>query len=318
MNVFDFTSPLPEEARQAVVAIGNFDAVHSGHRSLLSKAKAIALEKKGPLAVLTFEPHPRRLFRPDDAPFRITPLSVKLDVLASCGVDIVYVLPFDWSVAKKSAQDFIDTILKAQLNPVCVVVGHDFHFGHNRSGTITLLKENNVDVVSATLLADEQHGTISATRVRGLIQSGHMREANQLLGWDWEMRGVVEKGDQRGRLLGYPTANIPLGETIHPAYGVYATMVQIEGETQWRMAATNIGIRPMFEVKTALIEAHIMDYAGDLYGKILRVRPVKKIRDEMKFGSLESLIEQIEKDCQESRTILTAKASCESSGYDTL
>ncbi len=318
MKIFDFTSPLPKDAQQAVVAIGNFDAVHSGHRSLLLQTKTMAVEKECPVAVLTFEPHPRRLFRPDDAPFRITPLSVKLDVLASCGVDIVYVLPFDWHVAAQTAQEFIDMVLKSQLNPVSLVVGNDFHFGHNRSGTIELLKENNLAVFSAPLLADAQHGTISATRIRGLIQSGHISEANQLLGWDWEMRGTVEKGDQRGRLLGYPTANIPLGETIHPAYGVYATMVQIEGETQWRMAATNIGIRPMFEVKTALIEAHLMNYAGDLYGKILRVRPVKKMRDEMKFNNLDSLVEQIEEDCQESRSILIAKTNCESSEYDIL
>lgn len=318
MKIFDFTSPLPKDAQQAVVPIGNFDAVHSGHRSLLSQAKILALQKKCPVAVLTFEPHPRRLFRSDDAPFRITPISVKLDVLASCGVDIVYVLPFDWHVAAQTAQEFIDMVLKSQLNPVSLVVGNDFHFGHNRSGTIELLKENNLDVFSAPLLADAQHGTISATRIRGLIQSGHISEANQLLGWDWEMRGTVEKGDQRGRLLGYPTANIPLGETIHPAYGVYATMVQIEGETQWRMAATNIGIRPMFEVKTALIEAHLMNYAGDLYGKILRVRPVKKMRDEMKFNNLDSLVEQIEEDCQESCSILIAKTNCESSEYDIL
>ena len=155
---------------------------------------------------------------------------------------------------------------------------------------------------------DGHHGVVSATRIRGLIQGGHIAEANQLLGWPWEIRGIVQKGDQRGRELGYPTANVPLGETIHPSYGVYATWVQIEGEAQWHKAATNIGVRPMFEVSTALVEAHLLDYTGDLYGKNLRIQPIRKIRDEMKFSDLGGLVKKIEQDCEAVRILLD---SCE-------
>lgn len=304
MDVYHTLNELPEDARKAVAAIGNFDAVHRGHQDLIAQAKREAAQRKTKLAVMTFEPHPRRIFRPDDQPFRVTPLSLKLDRLKQLGVDIVYVVNFDWEFAGQSALDFINT-LKNQINPAAIVVGMDFHFGHNRSGSVELMRDQGLEVVAANLTADSRHGIISATRIRGLIQSGHIDEANQLLGWSWEIRGIVQHGDKRGRELGYPTANVPLGETIHPAYGVYACWVQVPGHADWYRAATNIGIRPMFETKTALVEAHILDFKGDLYGRELRIRPVKKIRDEMKFGALDALTEQIEKDCAETRTILT-------------
>lgn len=219
-------------------------------------------------------------------------------------MDIIFCLPFTWDVASQPADQFIATILKEKLAPDTVVIGEDFHFGHNRGGNKQTMGDAGLNVVSIPLKTDSAHGIISATRIRGLIQSGHIDEANSLLGWSWVIEGKVRKGDQRGRELGYPTANIPLGETIHPAYGVYATWVKIEGETDWRMAATNIGIRPMFEVETALIEAHILDFSGDLYGKTILTRPVAKLRGEEKFDSLEALIAQIEKDCNACREIL--------------
>lgn len=307
MQVFDLSSPVPIDAQQAIVVIGNFDAVHLGHQFLLAEAKKIAEQKKLPLAVLTFEPHPRRLFRPDDAPFRITPIDVKLDKLQKHGVDIVYVCPFNWELAALSAQDFINQILKHKISPSEIIVGTDFHFGHNRTGNISTLQGAGFSVQCVDLKADSHRGVISATRIRGAIQAGHMDDANELLGWDWEIRGAVVHGNKRGREIGYPTANVNLGETIHPSYGVYATHVLIEGEDEWRMAATNIGIRPMFEVKTGLVEAHLLDYTGDLYDKIIRVRPVQKIRDEMKFNSINELIGQMDNDCIKIRGILKIK-----------
>ena len=304
MRVFDLSSSIPEDAKNSVVAIGNFDAVHLGHQSLLVEAKKIAVEKKIPLAVLTFEPHPRRLFRPDDAPFRVTPLHIKLERLKSCGVDTVYICPFNWELADLSADDFIAQILKDKIAPQEIIIGSDFHFGHNRSGNISTLRAADLSVQSIDLKSDTHRGIISATRIRGAIQAGHIDEANELLGWDWEIRGVVVHGNKRGREIGYPTANVELGETIHPSYGVYATRVLIEGENKWRHAATNIGIRPMFEVKTGLVEAHLLDYTGDLYGEIIRVQPVQKIRDEMKFNTLDELIVQMSEDCIKIRCIL--------------
>jgi len=304
MIVFDLNDPSVQLPQDTVLVIGNFDAVHLGHSYLLSEARKIADEKGKKLAVLTIEPHPRRLFRPDDPPFRITPQDVKLERFEQENIDYVFVLPFTWEAAEQSAGGFVQEILRGKLVPAAIVVGDDFHFGHNRSGNIETLRVSGFETHAIKLKTDPQHGVISATRIRGLIQSGLLEEANKLLGWDWMIEGTVQRGDQRGRELGYPTANVPLNETIHPSYGVYAAEVKIEGESEWHMAATNIGIRPMFEVKIALVEAHILDFSGDLYGKKLTIKPVKKIRNEEKFMTLDALIAQIEKDCAETREIL--------------
>jgi len=304
MQVYNLTAPIPETAQRAVVAIGNFDAIHRGHHALLEIARKRALDLGRPFGVLTFEPHPRRLFRPDDPPFRITPLSVKLQRLEACKVDCTYVLNFDWDIAKLTATDFMQKILRDKLQTSDLVVGADFHFGQNRSGSIPTLQENDFHCTIIGPVKDAQSAIYSATRIRGLIQAGHIDEANALLGWDWEIQGIVQKGDQRGRELGYPTANVALGETIHPAYGIYATRVKIPGEKDWRMAATNIGIRPMFATPTALVESYILDFNGDLYDQTLRIRPVKKLRDEMKFESLDALKAQMAKDCEETFKIL--------------
>jgi len=300
MRVFDLTMPVPRDAQDAVVIIGNFDAVHLGHQDLIKAARASHHKH---CAVLTFEPHPRRVFRKDDPPFRVTPSSVKLERLAATGVDIVYICPFDWDLAALSADDFIKTILKDKLSPAHIYIGEDFHFGHNRTGNAASITAHHIAVTTAPLKHDEHHSVISASRIRSALQEGHISDANQLLGWEWFIEGVVVHGNKRGREIGYPTANVELGETIHPSYGIYATMVQIEGETVWRAAATNIGIRPMFEVKTGLVEAFIFDYQGDLYGKTVRIRPIQKIRDEMKFNSLDELIIQMDKDCAKIREI---------------
>lgn len=304
MRVFDLSEPLPRDARDAVVAIGNFDALHRGHHALLEIARKRALDLGRPFGVLTFEPHPRRLFRPDDPPFRVTPPSVKLRRLEWAHADCVYVLNFNRAIAQLAPSEFIDLILKGKLGTSNLVVGADFHFGRDRAGSIQTLQDAGFHCTVIDQVKDAQKGVYSATRIRGLIQSGHIDEANALLGWKWEIEGTVEKGDQRGRELGYPTANIPLGDTIHPAYGVYAAWVRLPGEKDWRMAAVNIGIRPMFEARVALVEAHLLDFAGDLYGQSLRLRPVAKLRDEAKFDGLEALKIQIGKDCDEARKIL--------------
>lgn len=307
MKQYDLSDASVQLPTESVLVIGNFDAVHLGHLYLLEQARATADLKGTDLSVLTFEPHPRRLFRPEDKPFRITPDAQKIKALEAVGkINQLYTLPFNWDIANLSADDFVEKIIK-RIDPAVIYIGEDFRFGHNRLGSAQTLKNAGFETKSVTLKTDPQHGVISATRIRGLIQSGHMNEVKSLLGRDWVMEGTVCKGDQRGRELGFPTANVPLNETIHPAYGVYATYVRIEGETDWRMAATNIGIRPMFEAETALIEAHILDFSGDIYGKTLEIRPVVKIRNEEKYTSLEALIAQIKKDCAQCREILALK-----------
>ena len=306
--MFDLSKPVPENAKNAVVVIGNFDAVHQGHQALIKAAQEFAASQNLACAVLTFEPHPRRVFRLDDPPFRVTPLPVKLERLQILGVDHVYVCPFNWQLAGLSAQDFIQTILKDKLSPAHIFIGTDFHFGQHRTGNADTLREVRIPTTTVALKDDGHRSVISATRIRSAIQAGHIAEANVLLGWEWYIEGVVEHGNKRGREIGFPTANVQLGETVHPSYGIYATMVQIEGENIWRPAATNIGIRPMFAVETGLVEAHLLDYTGDLYGKTLRIRPIQKIRDEMKFESIEALVKEMNKDCADIRKICGVEA----------
>ncbi|MEZ5814920.1 MAG: bifunctional riboflavin kinase/FAD synthetase [Alphaproteobacteria bacterium] len=306
MNIYESLQNIPESAKNAVVAIGNFDGVHRGHQALLATAKTIAAEKKRPLAVLTFEPHPRRLFRPDDPPNRITPLSVKHWRLETFGVDTLFSLPFDWDFASQSASDFIANVLKDGINAAHVVVGADFCFGQLRKGAPEDIEKSGIPTTAIEKIAAADAQALSSSNIRQALRAGNLDAANEMLGWEWEMRGEVVKGDQRGRELGYPTANVKLGETVHPAYGVYAALVQIEGETQWRPAATNIGIRPMFEVPVAQVESFIFDFDEEIYGKILRTRPVKRLRGEAKFNSLDELIAQIAKDCTRAREILGA------------
>lgn len=305
MQVFQTLEDIPSEAKGSVIAIGNFDGVHRGHQSLLKKAADIAAEKKVALSVLTFEPHPRRLFRPDDPPSRITPADLKHWRFQEFGVENVFSLPFDWDFASQSAEDFIRNILIDGLDAAHVVVGYDFQFGQLRQGSAKDIESAGISVSILDEVADEDDGTISSSEVRQALRHGEIDKANDILGWDWEIRGEIVKGDQRGRELGYPTANVNIGETVHPAYGVYATLVQIEGEDKWRPAATNIGIRPMFEIPTAQVESFIFDFDKEIYGKILRVKPVQRLRSEAKFNSLDELIEQMGKDCEQAREILS-------------
>lgn len=304
MLQFDKYKDLPDEARGCVVVIGNFDGVHKGHQALLAAAQEIAEGMERRLAVLTFEPHPRQLFRPDEPPCRITPLSLKAERMEACGVDVMFSIPFDWDFASRSAQDFVSYVLKDGLAAAHVVVGYDFKFGQLRAGTPQTIEDGGISVS----VIDEVRGLgdedLSSSRIRQYLRRGQIAQANELLGWEWEIRGEVFQGDQRGRELGYPTANMKLEDVIHPAYGVYAVRVRIEGEDFWRDGATNIGIRPMFAVPMAQVETYIFDFNEEIYGKTVQVRPVERLRSEAKFNSLDELIVQMGKDCDTAREIL--------------
>ncbi len=306
MDVITDITALPGHLSGAVLAIGNFDGVHKGHRALIGAAKEQARQHGLPCGILTFEPHPRSLFRPDDRPFRLTPFAVKARLLEECGIDFIVSLPFDWDFASQSAEAFTDTILTGALAPVHIVIGADFRFGQLRKGTPDTLRQAGFAVTVMDKLGDQAGAIYSSSAIRAHLRHGEIAEARALLGWDWYIEGIVVEGDKRGRELGYPTANVPLENTVHPGYGVYATFVQIEGEDMWRPAATNIGIRPMFELKIGQVEAHILDFDADIYGRTLRIRPVQKLRGEAKFDSLEALIAQIDSDCAQTRQILTA------------
>lgn len=287
-----------------VLCIGNFDGLHRGHRTLLTAARSIAQEIGNPLGVMTFEPHPRRLFRPDDPPFCITPPPVERRLLAALGVDILFSVRFDWDFASQSAEAFVANVLQGGIQPSHIVVGYDFRFGQLRTGTAETLRNAGFPVTVVQELADAEHRAYSSSRVRVALRHGDLETANRLLGWEWEIEGVVVTGNRRGHTLGFPTANVELGETLHPAYGVYAAWAMVQGEDVWRPAATNIGIRPMFELPIGQLEAHILDFDRDIYGEPLRVRPVRKIRGEARYASLEQLVEQMRIDCRNTRELL--------------
>lgn len=310
MKAYTTITALPEPAQDHVIVIGNFDGVHRGHQGLLAEARKVALAHHKKLGVLTFEPHPRHVFRPDDPPFRLTTPETKFERLMACGIDTLFTLNFDWDFASQTPEQFIDRVLRQGLRASHIVVGNDFRFGQLRKGTAQTLIDAGLAVTVLDKFSDDEDGVIfSSSAVRQALRGGDMDTANDLLGWPWEIRGVVQVGDRRGRELGYPTANLRLGDLLHPGYGVYATRVQIveDGpDAPWHLSATNIGIRPMFALQIGQVEAHIFDFDRDIYGKTLRVRPVKRLRGEAKFENLDALIAQIGRDCEDARKILVA------------
>jgi len=305
MQVFKTLHNIPDNAKGHIIAIGNFDGVHRGHQALLDQAKQIAADTGKKFGVLTFEPHPRQLFQPDQPPGRLTPSELKAQRLEAYGVELLFSLDFDWDFASQTPEEFVQNVLTDGLKTSHVVIGYDFHFGQMRKGNADTIKTAGLDVSVVHQINDDNEEAISSSRIRQLLRSGAINEANALLGWTWEVQGNVFRGDRRGHELGYPTANVLLENTLHPAYGIYACYVQIEGENEWLRSATNIGIRPMFEVKVGQVEAHILDFPDrDIYDKKLRIKPVTRIRSEAKFNSIDDLVVQMEKDCAKAREIL--------------
>jgi riboflavin kinase / FMN adenylyltransferase len=309
---------VPGDLRGAVVAIGNFDGVHRGHRALIAEARAQAQARGVPLAVLSFEPHPQEYFRglrPDapDSPecFRLTPLRTKARLLAELGVDVLFALTFDGDMARRSPQDFVETILLKGLGIGGVVVGRDFEFGQKRAGNLETLTrlgaENGFSVTAFDTVTASGHDKISSTLIRQLLKEAKPEEAARLLGHAWSIEARVEHGDARGRTMGFPTANMHLHHCLAPAYGVYAVRVAIlDGDhaVSRHDGVANFGIRPMYQVNVPLLETHLFDFDGDLYGKYLSVELVRYIRPEAKFPSLEALIAQIGTDAAKAREIL--------------
>jgi riboflavin kinase/FMN adenylyltransferase len=315
MRIFRHFDDVPDTLKGAVVAIGNFDGVHRGHQALIAAARAQAEERHSPLAVLAFEPHPQEYFRPRPDSIRLTPLRTKARLLAELGVDALFALPFDASMAERTAPDFVDGVLLGGLGASGVVVGPDFEFGKGRAGNLaTLTYMGEMEGFSVTcfdmVMAGGSGGEkISSTRIRAALQAAHPREAAALLGRFWAVEARVEHGDARGRTMGFPTANMHLGHCLAPAFGVYAvrvTVLENDRPVLKRDGVANFGIRPMYETKVPLMEAHLFDFDGDLYGKHLSVELIDYIRTEAKFPSLEALIAQIRDDAAKARVILQA------------
>jgi len=313
MRIYRHWREVPAEGRGAVVAIGNFDGVHLGHQAVISDARRVAQEAGAPLAVLTFEPHPREVLGQMDGPFRLTPFRIKLREIAGLGVDILYLLRFDENMASLAADDFIDRLLVGGLGVSHVVVGYDFAFGRRRGGNFALLQERSEFggyQVSQVSVAGTDDGKYSASKARARLGAGDVAGAAQILGRPWEIEGRVQHGEHRGRKLGFATANLAVAGTLHPAHGVYALWAGIERGAgdgpEWRPAVANLGRRPTFDENELLLEVHVLDFDGDLYGQRLRAQFVARVRPERRFDGLDVLIAQVARDTACARELLSA------------
>ncbi len=314
MRIFRHYTGLPEDARGAVVALGNFDGVHRGHQAVIAEAGRIARERGAPHGVVTFEPHPRTVFRPDDPPFRLSSFRSKSRWIEPLGVDLLFMLHFDLAFASQTAEDFAQQVLGAALGVRHVVVGEDFRFGHHRIGsaeTLSALGRAAGFGVTAVPPVRAEGVEISSTRIRDHLRAGRPEAAAALLGRWWEIEGRVERGDQRGRTIGFPTANVRLGDFLAPATGVYAVRAGIdEGEaTEWFGGVANFGRRPTVDGRKLLLEVHLFDFAGDLYGRHLRVQFLSFLRPERKYESFEALKAQIVRDAEAARHLLASAPS---------
>lgn len=289
----------------AVVAIGNFDGVHRGHRSVIGAALARARALGRKAAALTFAPHPRQFFRPQDGLFILSPERDKLRLLAATGLDGAVIMRFDAALAETSAQDFIQRILVGQLGVGAAAIGFDFHFGQNRAGSPSYLAEQGakagfpVDIVPP--LEDEGR-PVSSGSVRTALSQGKVVEATELLGAPWFVSGEVIHGDKRGRDLGFPTANIRLDPNCGLKHGIYAVRVDVDGKRYDGVAS--FGVRPMFDNGAPLLEIFLFDFSGDLYGKAVDVAFIGWIRAEMKFDSIDALKDRMALDVAQAKDAL--------------
>ena len=305
MRLFRDWRFLPEDARGAAVALGNFDGVHLGHAHVLRAAHRARPD--APLAVLTFEPHPREVFRPDDPPFRLTLPAARADALAALGVQLIYEITFDTAFSEMTAEAFVTEVLHDGIGARHLVCGPDFAFGHRRRGD-TLFLDARAEALGIGLnvvppLADES-GPISSSRIRRALQDGYPERATLKLGRPWAIRGSVLHGDARGRTIGFPTANIALGRHLEPARGVYAVTTRLPDGRRLHGVA-NIGRRPtVTTVPETRLEVHLFDFEGDLYGAELEVALHAFLRPERKFSGLDALRAQIAADAAEARRVL--------------
>ncbi len=305
MWTFSKWQGLPPDARGATVALGNFDGVHLGHASVIRAAHAARPD--APLAVLTFEPHPREVFRPDDPPFRLTLSPERADALAALGVDILYELEFNHDFSLMTADDFVSQVLHEGLGARHLVSGQDFAFGHRRGGsTGTLAARAEALGMGLTLVppVTDAQGPLSSTRIRRALQDGYPEMATAELGRPWAIRGLVMHGDKRGRTIGFPTANVPLGRHLEPARGVYAVTARL-GDGSIHKGVANIGRRPTVNAgPESRLEVNVFDFDGDLYDQDITVALHAYIRTEVKFSGLDALKAQIAADAAEARRLL--------------
>lgn len=312
MKIIRHMSEVEDSLKGCVVALGNFDGFHRGHRVVVGEAGRLAQAMNVPLAMVVTEPHPVSFFAPDKAAFRLTPFRERIQLLEKFGVDTLVILAFDKQLASMPAQDFVMDILVDGLQARHVLVGYDYRFGKMRGGGNTVLawmgqmEGFGLTVIDPVIVGIEGYAgeVYSSTLVRRALDAGEVRQAAALLGHWWSISGKVIQGDQRGRTIGFPTANIELGESQQPARGVYAVRVSLDGDEAIYHGVANFGARPTFDKKDVLLEVHLFDFSGDIYDRHARVEFVSFIRAEHKFDGIEALKEQIMRDCHVAQVIL--------------
>lgn len=300
--------PFPDSLRGAIIALGNFDGFHLGHQAVIGRAVQWGAHERRPVIVATFDPHPVRHFKPDTPPFRLTTLDQRERMFAAAGADAMLVFNFGQELASTTAEDFVTTLLAGKFGAAGVVTGEDFTFGKGRGGNAAVLKElGAVHGIAAEAVAPVllDGGRISSGRIREALQAGDPGTAIHQLTRPFAVEGKIIHGDGRGKELGWPTANMELGNYLRPKYGIYAVRVHLDDGSEHDGVAS-LGVRPMFDPPQELLEAVLFDFDGDLYGRTIEVALHHYLRPEAKFDSVEALMAQMDQDAAEARRLLAA------------
>ena len=293
----------------AVIALGNFDGLHRGHQAVIKHAQSIADEIGAPLGIGLFRPHPYQYFKPDAAPFRLMSARIRAQVMAELGVKFLYEIPFCDDLRDMDDTEFVQQVLHQGLGIRHVIVGEDYGFGKNRCGNVESLKrlcaERGIGVTAISPVGlHALYGKYGSTQIRKALQEGDVFHAQHMLSRPWRVDGIVQQGQQRGRTINFPTANLDFGDFVRPKFGVYVVEVRIDGEDIWRPAVANTGSRPTVDGEAARLEVHLLDFDRDLYGQLIDVRFRSFIRAEQKFESFDALKDQIMRDADGARAIL--------------
>ena len=297
---------IPNELKGSIVALGNFDGFHLGHQAVVGRAVQRAFHERRPVIVATFDPHPVRYFKPDVPPFRLTTLDQREALFAHAGADAMLVFEFGAEMAATSSADFIAEILANRIGAAGVVTGDDFTYGKGRTGSIAELRDVGAqhgitaEAVAPVLIEGER---VASGRIREALIAGEIGHATHLLTRDFTIEGVVQRGDARGRELGYPTANLTLGDYQRPKYGIYAVRVTLEGGSE-HPGVASLGVRPTFDPPQELLEAHLFDIDRDLYGQKIEIALHAYIREEKKFDDVEALVSHMREDEAQARRLL--------------
>jgi len=297
---------IPDNLKGSIVALGNFDGFHLGHQAVVGRAVSRAFHERRPAIVATFEPHPVRFFKPDVPPFRLTTLDQREQLFGHAGADAMLVFEFGEKLRETSAEEFVSRLLAGKIGAAGVVTGDDFSFGKRRLGNVETLRTLGAysgiiaEAVDAVVVDGER---VSSGRIRDALIAGDIGHATHLLSRDFAIEGVVQKGDQRGRELGYPTANLSLNDYQRPKYGIYAVRVTLEDGSE-HPGVASLGVRPTFHPPQELLEAHLFDFDGDLYGQRIEVALHAYIREEKRFEDVETLIAHMREDETAARKLL--------------